>query len=316
MQKITTMEEFTKTVKNAFVAAFPDHEISAAPVTKNNGLCLTGITARSHSTEIAPTIYLEPYFANLQSGSSPLTTIIGEIISNYKAALKEAANTDAAAIYNFDSIKHKICYRLVNKKLNHRLLTDMPHRDFMDDLAIIYCLQLEATDDNVKIIKITDSLATGIWKVDEETLWRLASENTPRLNRGCVIPMDNMFAEIVGLPSSTDEDIEQYDGFDITLGSDSALPLYIATCASKVSGASVILYKGLLNTLGEKLGNFYLLPSSIHEILIFPGDPKDAESMLEMVKTVNTEDVREDEILSDNCMWYNAATHSLKLITQ
>ena len=38
--------------------------------------------------------------------------------------------------------------------------------------------------------------------------------------------------------------------------------------------------------------------------------------MLEMVKTVNTEDVREDEILSDNCMWYNAATHSLKLITQ
>lgn len=315
MSRINTMEEFSETVKATFVATFPGRKIDIASVTKNNGLCLTGVTVRPHSTEVVPTIYLEPYFADLQSGS-PLPVIIDNMISNYKAALEEAANTSAVEIYNFDSIKHKIIYRLVNKKLNYRLLADMPHRDFMD-LAICYCVQLESTDDNVKTIKITDSLATGAWKADEETLWRLASENTPRLNRGQVIPMDNIFGEIMGLPSSsTDEEIEQYDGFDITLGSGNGLPVYIVTNERKISGASVILYNGLLDTLAEKLGSFYLLPSAIHEIIIFPGTLEDAESMLEMVKTVNTETVSADEILSDNCFYYNATTHSLKLITQ
>ena len=226
----------------------------------------------------------------------------------------EATNMDAADIYNFAIAKDKICYRLVNKKLNNNLLSAIPHRDF-HGLAIIYCINLETTEDSVKSVKITNRL-TELWGVDEEQLYKLACKNTPKINRGCVMPLYDVLNGLTGMTLLKDEDRKKapYEGFDISVGREYGLPMYIATTVNQINGACVILYAGLLKAVAEKIGSFFVLPSSIHEVIIFPGDIKDAGSMAAMVKEVNCTEVREEDILSNSCYYYNAESHSLDIV--
>lgn len=46
---------------------------------------------------------------------------------------------------------------------------------------------------------------------------------------------------------------------------------YVLTNSSKINGAAVVLYPQCLQHIGENIGgNYYLLPSSIHEMIIMP----------------------------------------------
>ena len=57
----------------------------------------------------------------------------------------------------------------------------------------------------------------------------------------------------------------------------------------------------------QKLGkDLYILPSSIHEVILLPKLPIfEKNELVNMVREVNTEGVAADEILSDNVYEYN-----------
>lgn len=65
--------------------------------------------------------------------------------------------------------------------------------------------------------------------------------------------------------------------------------------------------------IGELLGkNFYVLPSSIHEVLIVPdnGDMQ-AKELESMVKEVNATQVAPADLLSDKVQYYDRAAKTL-----
>lgn len=97
------------------------------------------------------------------------------------------------------------------------------------------------------------------------------------------------------------------------LGEDVELPT--GTCGMRVlrykteksgCGACVILNNRLLSYVKKECGEFYIIPSSVHEVLIIP--KKDiyvgAEKIREMIKYVNDEIVDGYELLSYNPMYY------------
>ncbi len=305
MHTINTIKDFTAAVHTALSAAFPERQIEPINVTKNNDVHLTGMKIMSHNNKVAPAIYMEPYFNMLKSGN-PLEEVIIQIVSSCRAALScTNAGIGAEDLTDFAYVKDKICYKLVNKHMNSELLTTVPHRDYLD-LSIVYYIRLAQTDNGLATLNVTDSLA-HTWGVDEETLFSLASSNTPLLCRGIVLTMDNV------LDKSVNSQTKTYDHFDFTCSETHILPMYVATNTNKTYGASVILYAGLLDAAAEKLGSFYALPSSVHEFMFIPDTFGNAEYIKQMVKEINAAEVPEEEVLSDNIYHYDSRTHELKI---
>ena len=77
-----------------------------------------------------------------------------------------------------------------------------------------------------------------------------------------------------------------------------------------------MLYDGVLEKFaGEIGGDFYILPSSIHETLFMPAMPfVEERELLEMVHEVNAGYVAPEEFLSDNVYRYHAGDGCVRMV--
>ena len=83
--------------------------------------------------------------------------------------------------------------------------------------------------------------------------------------------------------------------------------MYVLSNMSRLYGAGVIIYNGVLDMCRERLGgNYFILPSSVHEVILVP-DSGDVtkEKLGEMVREVNATQVEEQEQLSDFVYYYD-----------
>ena len=106
---------------------------------------------------------------------------------------------------------------------------------------------------------------------------------------------------------------EVYEVFGIP--DDAEEKMYVATVPDKNSGAGVIAYQDFMDQAAERVGgDFFVLPSSINEILLVPdnGDMT-ADALRDMVKDVNAKEVSPEERLSDNVYHYDSKDHVFEL---
>lgn len=89
--------------------------------------------------------------------------------------------------------------------------------------------------------------------------------------------------------------------------------MYILTNQNKVNGAGVLARDGVLDKIGELLGSdFYVLPSSTHEVILVPDNGNMQTKELEdMVKEVNATQVPPEDLLSDKVQYYDRAAKTL-----
>lgn len=312
--EIKTFDDFIASVIDVLKEEFQDCGVETARVMKNNGIRPCSVTVKPpggtgiKDMHVAPNVYMETYFADFQKGR-PFEDIIKELKSIYRQGIGNTeVGIQAGMALDFDRIKDSICYMLVNKEWNAKFLSTVPHRDFYG-LAVIYYIRLAPSDEGFATVKITDKLA-GRWGVSEDELYEIARTNTPRLERGCIMPV----SEIMGgaSPQDTDDRCSRHDTFDFTNAHDGDLPMFVATNANKTHGAAVIMYDGLLEAVSERIGSFYVLPSSIHECILAPASLGDAGAMTRMVKDINATEVKAEEILYDGCFYYDAGKHKLQ----
>jgi len=315
--EIKPLDDFITSVINGLKAEFRDCSVEKTNSTKNNGVCLCGITIKppgsagiTNDIRIAQNVYMETYFAEFQKGR-PFADIINELKSIYRQGMGNTeVGIQAGMTLDFDRIKDSICYMLVNKGLNEEFLSTVPHKDFYG-LAVIYYIRLAPSDEGFATVKITDKLA-GKWGVSEDELYEIAHTNTPRLECGCVMPLLEVMDD--ASPQGTDDRCSQYDAFDFINACDGDLPIFVVTNASKTHGAAVIMYDRLLEAVSERLGSFYVLPSSINECILAPGSLGNAEAMTRMVKDINATELAADELLYDGCFYYDAEKHKLQRV--
>ena len=85
--------------------------------------------------------------------------------------------------------------------------------------------------------------------------------------------------------------------------------MVVLTTKNRIHGASAMCDNQLLSQLAQNLGNkdFYILPSSIHEIIAVPvSDEVNARYLRSMVKEVNNTEVSKDQRLSYSVFYYDA----------
>ena len=82
-----------------------------------------------------------------------------------------------------------------------------------------------------------------------------------------------------------------------------------------ILGAAILANPELLKeVIGDKMGDCYLLPSSVHELIVCPVESwMDVEDLQEVVVEVNKTLVKEEEILSNSVYEFHTSDGTIKL---
>lgn len=288
-----------------------DHEISVQKVTKNNGIVLDGLVISSKDKKLAPTIYLNSYYMCFTLGK-PLPEILDEIIAGYKE-YKDIAFGNMEKLLNFDNLKDKIVYKLVQKEWNRELLEDIPSFEFLD-LAVVFYLILERNRKGQMTALIHNAHMTS-WAVTKEELYQLAKENTPKLLPPVIRELKDVMREIMrrSLGELFEEELQEEFLDDSSL----MPPLYVLTNQTQINGASCILYDNCLAEFATAQGSdVVIIPSSTHEVLLIPDQKLNYDEFLAMVVDINKKEVPEEDVLANSVYRYERKTKQITILRQ
>ena len=142
--------EFRKFVEEVKVEAErlcgDEYDISVQETLKDNGNVLTGLAFTKKGKEgsaISPTIYLECYYERYTKDGMSVGNVAGEILASAIAAVKRnhLLPSFAADLADFEKIKGKIHYRLVDYGENQELLKKVPFMPYCGLAIIFYILK-------------------------------------------------------------------------------------------------------------------------------------------------------------------------------
>ena len=261
---------FTKVVKNNGV------ELDACQINTGEDIC------------IAPSIYFNPDNDN--------DDIIEEICSIYKQSIKNTnlLNDKQKEILAVFKDKEKFLSRvfptLINSKLNEESLADRPHRAFLN-MEISYRVDLD-----FGTARIFNNHIDGLG-ITEEELYTSAMNNLKEKG-SCIRNMHEFLQKI--------SDTWPF-GLDLPEPEDT-LPMYVVSNKDMYMGSNVMLLDNVMKDLYETFeSDYYIIPSSIHEIIALPKDifDIDLDTMVEWVRTVNTQELSPTEMLSNSIYEYS-----------
>ena len=288
-------EEVVDKIREFLPESFANASVELQTVVKNNDLKLTGLTIRSADSNISPTIYLEQFYDEYQSGKD-----MGRILSNIadvriRNEVKEVF--DVTQITDFEHVKGAIVPRLMNQKWNVDLLKMRPHK-FVADLAVTYHILLKQDITGTASVPVTNILMES-WGVDTDILHELSIKNLPLLLPSSFQSMSSVLSGMLGDGEETEDILAGIPSQDEVM--------FILSNEKKMHGASALLDKKIMQTIIKKFGDFYILPSSIHECIIVKATTDiDANMLTAMVQDVNAGQVAVDERLSDHVYRYTA----------
>ena len=277
-----------------------NYRVKLNDVMKNNGVVLRGITLMQDDSNISPTIYLNPYYDAYENGDTTLGTVIDEVIDTYERN-KINRSIDMKFFLNYETVKSRIIFKLINTEKNRELLRDVPYIPFHDLSIVFQCLVSEERFGNASIL--IHNVHLQLWKVNARELYECALENTPLLQGYELADMNTVLEEMKALGGIDDEGIEDMH---------QEVPMYVLSNKSRVNGASCILYKDILKDFAMVVDkDLYVLPSSIHEVILLPADgTQESEQLKEMVREINQSQVEKEEVLSDSVYYYRRSDDS------
>lgn len=261
-------------------------QIEISVVKKNNGVSATGLFIRENGQDVSPILYLDDYYIHYQNGEL-LENVIRNIRTDYDKKVQMAA-VKIPNLQEFENIRGRVIYRLVNYEKNKEILEDCPHIRLYD-LAVTFRWVARIDDVGVSTSLITNKQVKE-WGVSVNDLVLAARQNTPRLFPAQIIDMEEMLAGMVSF-----------------ILYPSAIPMYILTNEQELNGASALLYGDILKDFANKKGaDMYILPSSIHEVIMIPADRiDDPKKLSSMVHEANTTVVSTGDVLSDSVYYYD-----------
>lgn len=270
------------------------YEVHIRQITKNNGLHLDGLCIFQKEDPVSPTIYLDSYYEKYLNGTI-MTEIIASIEKEYERGMKLKPCIGNVESY-YEAVKEQIILRLVNYDKNKEILEDCPHIRF-HDLAVTF--RWLAYQDEIGI-------STALISNKELERWGISID---RLYEDAVLNSERLFPVHI----SKLKDLMASKG---VFAEEGEFELYLITNEPGINGATCILYRDVLKDLAKTFkSSFYLLPSSIHEMMICFEDEQISERMLlSLVKDANHLVVTMGEVLSDNIYYYDRNKEELFMI--
>ena len=271
-----------------------DVTVMRLTVEKNNRTCKDGICIRKAGQNSGPITYWDDILAlcGEEYDDSTMADCIICIVAPYLDF-----SADRQEILCWEKCKDKVLPKLINAERNQERLKNLVHRKYLD-LAEIYCTKMTVGDSQQGYVEVTCEMLEECG-IDQETLKRQAADNM-KAQGYQLYSMKEMLGSF--MPTEP----------DAGTGMDS---LQILTNREGILGAAILANPELLKeVIGDKMGDCYLLPSSVHELIVCPVESwMDVEDLQEVVVEVNKTLVKEEEILSNSVYEFHTSDGTIKL---
>ena len=273
-------------------------EVLPTDVRKNNDTFLRGLRFVRRDRILQPTIYLDNYYRVCEEGRD-IRLIADVIIADYRGAAIEDT-PDLSFLNDYSAMKDRIVCKLINASKNKALLKEVPHVLFLDLAAVFYCrIELPGSGEGSTLIH---NYSFEQWGISVGEMYRDALKNNERLLGGKATPiatvLQEIWAKLKGADSQAPCDFPE-EAFKV--------PMFVLTNRLGLNGAACMLNNSLLKEFSDDHGgDFFIIPSSVHELILLPADRKETASEIkEIVKTINRTELPKADILSDEVYFYN-----------
>lgn len=301
-----TYEKFKTAIRDEVINVLDDtYTVVLDTTTKNNNCKLDALLIKQQDINISPTIYLNYYYDLLCDGAEieELVEMILEVYNSHK----KSENLDMDFFTDFEKVKDRIVFKLINRELNKELLKNIPYVEYLDMAIVFYYFMSEINDDeSLGSILIKNDFVTK-WNVSVETLMEIAMINTPEIMGLEIKSLQDTVVEIMGSAMAQ----------DILEDSKGMVPFFVISNKYKINGACTLIYKNMLEGLAGRLKtDLYIIPCSVHEIIVIPAiddEYDNVQSLKDTISYVNRNEVRNQDILSDNLYYYSMQNQALNI---
>lgn len=298
-------KEFCEYVESHIVEYIPrgcgEYSVEVNDVTKNNGKIKRGISLLPKGENIAPVIYLDDAYEQYKDGK-PTEMILKGMV---KVLLDVEQAKKLPDFFNFEAIKDKIGFELVNCSNNRERLKDKVWKP-VEDLAKAY--RVVFIDENSISAALIPEELFRHWGITMDELDFLAEANMEKM----FPPMMFDIVDSIALgPLKSPENLLEKE----SLSEENRM--LILTNSRKAMGAATMLYSGVLEKVSEMMGeDLIIIPSSTEEVIILPKScsmpPKEIGKM---VREVNG-NMSQEEVLSDRVYEFTYRQSKLRQIPE
>ncbi len=237
-------------------------------------------------------------FYNAYDEGMDLEEATDKAVGLISQGISERPDFDIDALADYNQMKEKLAMEVVSAEANKEMLETVPHK-MMEDMAVVYRFVLNSDEDGRSSVLVTNKMLEN-YGITAEELHADAMEIAPQIKPVEIKGMSEVLAELMG--------VEQAEMMGIGPVAPEDEQMYVATVPDKVHGAGVLAYEEFMDKAAERAGgDFYILPSSIHEVLIVPDNGEmDLKSLEDMVKEVNATQVAPQDKLTDSVYHYDS----------
>lgn len=315
MNKATAVKLFAEGVAQQIKDYLPEEyknvECKVTEQQKNNGKVLTGILLKMPDQKVAPVIYMEAFYERIRKGE-PLDQIMNCIADMYGQALSVQQLPENLDFTDYDSVKDYLTIQVINTKANRQMLSEVIHKE-MEDLSVICRLEFPmTTEEETGSVKVTHEIMKQ-WGVSPEEIYQKAVDNAVKNQPPVLTSLEDLVLEMSGLPLEAKNLFQLEEGEEVPKDG-----MFVLSNQMGINGASVLAYPNLQEQLEAVFPyGCYILPSSVHEIIIVPKDfGKTPKELGKMVRQTNKSDVEREEVLSDRVYEFDKEERRLREIPE
>lgn len=285
-------EQFVEDLKERLEAGGEKFSVDLNAVQKMNQN-YEAVTVKPEDAIIGVNLNMTEIYERYDRGMS-YDTLVREVAEKADRALHDRPDFNLEALQDYDQMKEKLSMEVVSSERNADFLEKVPHKN-MEDMAVVYRFVLDSDSEGRGSILVTNQLMDN-YGITAEQLHEDALKYAPVMRPAVIQTMAETLLEMMG-PEAKDM---------IPVLPDD--PLFVATVPDKIQGAGVLAYQDFMEQAAERVGgDFFILPSSIHEILLVRDDGTfDINHLEEMVKQVNETEVAPEDLLTDSVYHYDS----------
>ena len=309
MNDLMSFEEFMEGIKENIHSYLPpeyaDASLNFSESRKINEQ-YHNLTITQEGQKVSPSINLDELYSAYQK-MGDLTPVMEKIA---EVALLRPDGIEIEKLENYEFAKENLFIRVCNAETNKELLETVPHKT-LGDLAVTYHVMVGNDNDAVGSTIVSYNLLER-YGISEEQLHMDAMENSARILSPSLEPMNKVMARMMGLGGLEVEQepfekaVENFNFRDESM--------FVLSNTRAVNGAAVIFYPEVMEQLGDNAGgNFYIIPSSVHEVILIADDGTMTRNDLEgLIKEINDNELQPKDRLSDTLYHYDSNEHRLE----
>ena len=222
--------------------------------------------------------------------------VMDQIAHDISDQISHMPQFDEHVLNDYEQMKGKLTLQMIPTAGNEEKLSEIPHRN-VEDMAIVYRFEMSNSAKKISSILVTDSMLRS-YGITADQLHEDALEAAVQTHPATLRNMTDVMRDLMGDAAAL-------------FAPDEPSPMWVASVEGDQNGACAIQYPDFLEQAAETLGgDFYVLPSSIHEVLLVADDGSMDLSYLEaMVRSVNETEVAPADRLSDHVFHYDSEEH-------